>query len=191
MHNWYALTSKPQHEKSAAQVLLEMGFESFVPLYADRRKWSDRVKLVEFPLFPRYVFCRFRFPEQRGAVLHVPGILSIVKAGSQAAPVDEQEMIHLQTTVRSGLEVRPHQFLKIGQWVELIDGPLRGVEGILVDVENTWKVIVSVTLLQRSVSVSIERKWVKVIREPSPFAASQAGSLRAVITRESSTPARR
>ena len=191
MHNWYALTSKPQHEKSAAQVLLEMGFESFVPLYTDRRKWSDRVKLVEFPLFPRYVFCRFQFPEQRASVLQTPGIQSIVKVGSQAAPVDEKEMAHLQTAVGSGLAVRPHRFLKIGQWVELIDGPLRGVEGILVDVEDTWKVIVSVTLLQRSVSVSVEREWVKVIREPSPFAASQAGSLRAVISRGSSTPARR
>jgi transcription antitermination factor NusG len=153
---WFALRVKSRFEKKTALHLEGLGLEPFNPLYRSRRRWSDRTKEVDLPLFPGYVFCRFD-PNDRLPVLQTPGVVSIVGFGGRPAPVDEEEIAAIQAIVRSGAPALPWPFLREGQRVRLVRGALRGLQGILLDVKSDCRLVVSVTLLQRSVAVEIDR----------------------------------
>jgi transcription antitermination factor NusG len=160
--NWYALVVKPNHEKVVFEHLKTAGFEASLALYRIRRRWSDRIKELNLPIFPGYVFCRFSY-RSRVAILRIPGVRSIVSAGRNPAPVPAREIAAIEAMVQSGLPVQPWPFLKLGQKVRVTSGPLRGVEGILVEFRKTWQVVVSVELLQRSVATEIDRDSVSPI----------------------------
>jgi transcription antitermination factor NusG len=160
---WFALTVKPQHERAVANSLQLKGLEDFVPLYRDRRRWSDRVKELELPLFPGYVFCRFTATHRSG-VLATPGVRSIVGFGKAPAAVPQSEIEAIRAMIASGLPVGPWPFLKVGQTVRIERGALRGLEGILVQLKDAWRVVVSVPLLQRSVAVEIDRDVIGLTR---------------------------
>lgn len=155
---WFALKVRPKHEKSSAVALRNKGYEEFVPLRRCRRAWSDRMKDLELPLFSGYIFCRFA-PENRLPILTTPGVAFIVGVGKMPAPVADEEIRALQSVVRSGLEAEPWPYLRIGQRVRVQDGPLAGVEGILVGSRRGRRLVVSVTLLRRSVAVEVDANW--------------------------------
>jgi transcription antitermination factor NusG len=170
---WFALQIRSQHEKIVASTLREKGYEEFLPLCQIKRRWSDRVKRLEAPLFPGYVFCRFDV-QKRLPILVTPGVRSIIGVGKIPLPIDDSEIAALQSIVKSGLPAEPWPFLKIGQRVRIEQGSLEGIEGILLTPKNSYRLIVSVTLLQRSVAVEIDRNWVtpisshKQLSVPSP-----------------------
>ena len=143
------------------------GFEQFLPLYKSRRRWSDRIKLLEFPLFPGYVFCRID-PACRMQLLTLPGVQQIVGAGKTPIPIDNAEIAALQLAAQSGLSAEPWPFLRAGQQVLLKEGPLAGLEGLLVEVRKNYRLVLSVTLLNRAVAVEIDREWVTPIRTATP-----------------------
>lgn len=155
--NWYALVVMPQHERAVAGHLETLGFETFVPLYRTRRKWSDRVKLVEAPLFRGYTFARFS-ADERLKPLRIPGVRSIVSVAARPAPIPVDQINAVKRLVGSGLPLQPWPFLKVGDRVRIERGPLAGVEGILLEVRKSWQVVVSIELLQRSVAVRIDRE---------------------------------
>jgi transcription antitermination factor NusG len=161
---WYALTTRSQHEKKAVDALDLRGFETFLPLYRARRRWSDRTKVLDLPLFPGYVFCRFA-AEQRLSVLTSPNIAAVVGIGKQPAPLADEEIQAIQTMIASGLRVEPWQFLEVGQKVRIEGGALDGLIGILVQEKNSLRVVVNVELLHRSVAVEISRERVAPERE--------------------------
>jgi transcription antitermination factor NusG len=156
----FALRVKSRYEKVVAAMAHSKGYEEFLPLSCCRRRWTDRFKSVEVPLFPGYVFCRLDV-ERRLPLLIIPGVMHFVGLGRVPVPIDEAEIAMLQSAVRSGLGTEPWPFLDVGQRVRLAEGPLTGLEGILVEVRKQHRLIVSVTLLQRSVAVEIEREWVR------------------------------
>jgi transcription antitermination factor NusG len=160
---WYALVVKPNHEKAVFEHLSVSLYETVLPLYRSRRRWSDRVKEVTLPLFPGYVFCRFSY-RNRVRVLRVPGVRSVVNNGLEPAPIPAREIESIQAVARSGLPVKPWPFLKVGQRVVMTAGPLRGLEGILVEFRKTWHVIVSVELLQRSVAAEVDIDSVSAVK---------------------------
>lgn len=153
---WLALAVKPQHERVTIQGLTGKGFETFLPLYWSTRRWSDRTKRLQMPLFPGYVFCRFE-PAKRVPVLRTPGVHSIVSFGLETVAVPETEIEQVRRMVSCGTEIEPWPFLKAGQRVRVHDGPLSGLEGLLVDIRNTLRVVVGIELLQRSVAVQLDR----------------------------------
>jgi transcription antitermination factor NusG len=161
---WYALTTRSQHEKKAVEALDLRGFQTFLPLYRARRRWSDRTKVLDLPLFPGYVFCRFAV-EQRVRVLTSPNIATVVGIGKQPVPLADEEILAIQTMIASGLRVEPWQFLEVGQKVRLEGGALDGLIGILVQEKNSLRVVVNVELLHRSVAVEISRERVAPERE--------------------------
>lgn len=169
---WFAVTVKPQHEKKAATALAHKAVDCFLPLYHARRRWSDRVKDLELPLFPGYVFCQFRF-DQRLPIMQTPGVTSIVTFGGKPAPIPERDILSIRTMISSGLKVEPWPFLKAGQRIRVEAGPLDGLEGILLEVKNSLRVVVSLDLLQRAVAVEIDRRAVCPI---SPTASRSTGS---------------
>jgi transcription antitermination factor NusG len=159
-HSWYALRVRSWFEKIVAIHLQARGYESFLPLYRHRRRWSDRFKELELPLFAGYVFCQFS-PLNRLPILSIPGVVCVVGVGRTPLPVDEAEIAALQVAAKSGLPQHPWPFLRIGQKVRIENGPLCGVEGILSGVRGQHRLVLSITLLQRSVAVQVDEASVQ------------------------------
>jgi transcription antitermination factor NusG len=155
-HPWYVLRVKSQREKIVASALRQRSYTEFLPLYVESHRWSDRVKEVQVPLFRGYVFCRFDV-NYRLPILKVPGVIDIVGFGGVPQPVSEREVAALQAVVQSGLLMQSWPFLEKGHRVVIQRGPLRGVEGIVLETKGNRRLIISVNLLQRSVAVQIER----------------------------------
>lgn len=184
LYPWFAVRVKPRREKYVALLLRHKGYAEFLPLYRARRRWSDRFKEIELALFPGYLFCRFD-PCHRVPVLTTPGVSCIVGVGKIPIPVDEAEVGAIQDIVQLGLGVGPWPFLQVGHRVRLEEGPLSGLEGILIETKDQHRLVVSVTLLQRSVAVEIDRHWVRPIsalpRIPAVAAAFPAARGRGVL----------
>jgi transcription antitermination factor NusG len=159
-YGWYALRVRSRHEDVVAVHLHARGYESFLPLYKSQRRWSDRVKEIDLPLFPGYVFCRFD-PLNRLPILTVPGIVHTVGVGRTPIAIDETEIAAIQAAVKSGLPRQPWPFLEIGHRVRIERGPLCGVEGILLGFRGHQRLVLSVSLLQRSVAVQVDEAWVQ------------------------------
>jgi len=159
---WYALRVRSRHEQVTAAALASKGFEHFVPTYKERRKWSDRYQTVEAPLFPGYVFCRFDV-HHRLPVLTVAGLVSIVGIGKMPYAIDDREIGDLRLAMASGLYMQPWPNLHVGDRVVLKEGPLRDLEGIVVQHKGERQLVLSITLLQRSVAVTLDRAWVRPI----------------------------
>ncbi len=163
---WYALYVKTRFEKVVARNLRTKGYEEFVPLYRRASRWSDRVKDIELPLFPGYVFCRFN-PLHRMPILTIPGVNAIIGTGKSFVSVDENELADVRTVLKSNLYCEPCPFLEIGQRVYVERGPLAGTQGIITVIRNSYRLVISVNLLRRSVAVQIDRDAVKVIPDIS------------------------
>jgi len=159
---WYGIRVKSRFEKTASAILRGKGFEEFLPLYKSRNLWSDRTKFVDAPLFPGYVFCRFDV-NQRLPILVTPGVVSILGVGQRPEPISEAEIEAIQVVTRSGAPLGPWPYLRAGQRVRIEHGAMKGIEGLLVSVKNGFRLVVSVTMLQRSLAVEIDRETVSPI----------------------------
>src|SRR5271156_7234358 len=146
---WFALQVRTRNEASVAEQLNRLGYQRFLPLYRLRKRWSDRIKEVDAPLFPGYLFCRLN-PQDRLPVLKTPGVIQIVGFSNIPAPVDEVEIRSIQRLVSSGVQHQPFPFLSVGDRVRISAGPLIGLEGILTDLKGSHRLVLSVSLLQRS-----------------------------------------
>ncbi len=155
---WFALHVRSRHEKLVDRFLREKGFECFLPSYRSRRRWCDRVKEVELPLFATYLFCRFN-PSRMLPILTTQGVIRVVGAGNKPLPVADAEIAAIRAIVESRLNVEPWPYARVGQRVLLRYGPLRGLEGELLALKGERRLIVSVTLLQRCCAVEIDEAW--------------------------------
>jgi transcription antitermination factor NusG len=175
---WFALQVRSRYEPIVAAMLRCQGYTWFLPTYKCRRQWSDRMKESELALFPGYLFCKFN-PQHRLPILKIPGLISIVGIGKTPFPVDEVEITALRNLVNCGLPCQPWPYLKIGQRVRIKYGALSGLEGILIASKSHYRIVVSVTLLQRSVATEIDSAWVDPIVEPlsSPPGSHMSGPL--------------
>ncbi len=156
---WYGLRTRSNCEKTSSRVLEGKGYEQYLPLYRSNRRWSDRIVGVEQPLFPGYFFCRFE-PRQRLPILTTPGIVSILGFGKEPAPVPDAEIEAIRAVLRSGLPIEACAYLREGERVRIRRGSLEGIEGILMRQKKDWRIVISVTILERSVSVEVDRELV-------------------------------
>jgi transcription antitermination factor NusG len=152
---WYALRVRSRFEKIVALHLQNKGYEEYLPVYRSRRRWSDRIKEIELPLFPGYIFCKFDI-SRRLPVLIVPGVIAVVGIGKSPIAVSEQEIMAVQSIVKSGLTYEPSGYVTTGQTVRVQRGSLQGLVGIVLETKKNLRLIISVHLLQRSVSVEID-----------------------------------
>src|SRR5580692_8376723 len=160
---WFALRVRSKHEQVASLHLRSRGFEEFSPSYKVERQWSDRKRTTDQSLFPGYVFCRLN-AQDRLPVLTVPGVVGIVGFGDGPTIIPEDEVARVRAMLNCGLVVMPWPFLKIGEAVLIERGPLAGVEGLLLEVKGKYRIVVSINLLQRSVSSEIDRAWVRPVK---------------------------
>jgi transcription antitermination factor NusG len=165
---WYALRVKPRHEKTVSASLRSRAIETLLPLYLVRNKWKDRYKEVSLPLFPGYVFSRFEFAN-RGEIFRTPGLIDIVRFGDTLLPVDPAEMESLQRLVDSGLACEPYAAIDVGERVEICAGPFCGQSGLVTEIRSKLRLVLSVSLLQRSVLVEFDREWVRGKEAAFPY----------------------
>jgi len=159
---WYALYTCANHEKRVARELCLRGVKHFLPLYRSVRKWKDRRVNLDLPLFPGYLFVHLTTSD-RLRVLQVPSVVCLVGFGGQPYPLPTQEIEALRAGISSGLRIEPHPFLTVGSRVRLKQGPLEGLEGILVRKKNTHRVVLSVSLISSSASVEVDSTDVEKI----------------------------
>jgi transcription antitermination factor NusG len=153
--SWFALQTKPRNEKKVDYLLKEKGYQCLTPVYRQKRKWSDRTVQIELPLFPMYVFCRFN-PTALGKIVSIRGVLRVVEFGGKPAEVAVEEIESLQVLARSDFSREPWLYLPEGTLVRVETGPLAGVHGIICMRGNKRQLIISITLLQRSVAVELD-----------------------------------
>lgn len=156
---WFGVRTRSNHEKVTASGLSFKGYDHYLPTYKSRKRWSDRVVETDKPLFPGYVFCRFD-PKVRLPILTTPGVVSVVGFGNEPAPIDDHELDAVQAVLLSGLHAEPCAYLREGQRIRVNQGSLTGLEGILIRKKSEWRMVVSVAMLQRSISVEIDREWI-------------------------------
>jgi transcription antitermination factor NusG len=155
--NWYAVHTRARHEKVVAQRLQEGGLTTFLPLVTEIRRWSDRKKSVEFPLFGCYVFVRLApTSEERLRVLKIDSVLNFVGIRGQGTPIPDLQIDAVRTLIEERLPWSTHPFLKIGQRVRIRSGALNGMEGVLVSRNGDRTLVLSVDAIQRSLAVRIE-----------------------------------
>jgi transcriptional antiterminator RfaH len=168
---WFAARVKSNYEKAVSAILRGKGFEEFLPMYRARRRWSDRIKVIDLPLFPGYLFCRLDL-NKRLPLLTTPGFLYLVGKGKAPEPVDENEVMAIQTVVRSGLPASPWPSVFLGQKVRLERGPLRGIEGVVAKIADQNRIYVNATLLRRSVCVQVDTDWITTAGGPGAILAA-------------------
>jgi transcription antitermination factor NusG len=169
---WWAVYTRHQHEKTVAEALASKGLEVFLPLYASKRKWKDRMKTLQLPLFPCYVFVQGGH-ERRLPIVTTPGVHMILSRGEQAAIIPDQEIEGVRRTVESRCCVEPHPWLECGERVRVIRGALTGLEGILVRRKNQCRLVLSVEMLMQSVGVEVDASDVAPIRKVSQSFAAE------------------
>jgi transcription antitermination factor NusG len=171
--SWFAVQVKSRWERSTATLLTGKGYQTLLPTYQAQKRWSGRVKNVPAPLFPGYVFCRFDVGK-RLPILVTPGVIALVGRGRIPVPVEDSEMAGLETLVSSGMPAEPWPYLEVGQRVRIEDQALQGMEGILLGFKGHRRIVVSITLLRRSVALEIDRARVTAV---GTAAETAAGSL--------------
>ena len=160
---WFAAYTSPRHEKRVGQHLAQRGVEHYLPLYRSQRKWSDGSKVtLDLPLFPGYIFVSIKRRE-RVRVLEVPGVLTIVGGtGGEPAPLPEAEI----EALRSGLHLRhaePHPLLTVGQHARIRSGAFAGMEGVVVRVKNSLRVVLTMDLIMRSMAVEVDGRELELL----------------------------
>lgn len=152
---WHALYTRPRHEKQVYEELVARQIESFLPTYKVRRRWSDRYKIVEEPLFKNYLFVNIEQTRYM-QILRPYGAVSIVMFDGRPAVIPDAEIDAIRLLVTSELPYNPHPYMKVGRRVRVKEGPLAGCEGILLRKKSLSRLVLSIHLLQRSVVTEID-----------------------------------
>lgn len=158
--SWFALQVRTRWESSTAILLSGKGYQTLLPTYQTNKRWNGRLRQLNAPLFPGYVFCQFH-ALNRLPILVTPGVIAVVSRGRVPVPVDDAEIAAIQTIVSSGLRAEPWPYLEIGQRVRIESDALSGLEGLLIKIKGNQRIVVSVSLLRRSVALEIDRCCVR------------------------------
>jgi transcription antitermination factor NusG len=160
---WYAIHTRPRHERSVTNQLLMRRITTFLPIVTEVHRWSDRRKLVESPLFSSYVFVRLLSTyEARARVLRIEGVLRFVGSAGGASIPDEQ-IESVKSLLARNVPCARYPFLKVGQRVRIRGGALDGLEGIFQSQSGDDMLVVSLDVVERSLSVRLKGYDVEVI----------------------------
>jgi transcription antitermination factor NusG len=155
--SWFAVQTRPRHEKKVSAGLNDKGVQNFLPLHTERRRWSDRYQAVQLPLFSQYLFVRLPTSlESRVSVLQTVGVVHFVGGLGKGTPIPDEQIEILRTIAAQGIPMRAHEFLRVGQRVRIRGGALEGIEGILSEVRNDRSLVVSVDLIEKSLAIRIQ-----------------------------------
>jgi transcription antitermination factor NusG len=150
---WCAIQVAPRREISVSKILGNKGYQLFTPTYPVKRHWSDRVRYLDHPLFPGYIFCRLA-NDVAGPIYSTPGVVRILGCGGSISFIEDSQIDDLQRAVASGRPIKPAP-LAPGVRVRITRGPLAGVSGTLRSLGTGYELVLSVDLLRRGASVVV------------------------------------
>ena len=175
--HWFACRTRPRAEKKAERQRDRAGIEAFLPLVYRERQWADRTKVVGFPLFPGYLFARFHLREM-AAVLQLPLLSAVVATNGVPTPVRDEEIDAVRKLVdrarQTGIEPQPADFLEPGEEIVVVDGPFRGLHGVLLEHRGSTRVAVKLSAIRQAVAIELDRKCLRAASTGGP--AGQGGA---------------
>lgn len=162
---WFALYVRPRHEFVVLSDLSSNGTEAYLPVAKKLRNWKNRKKLVEFPLFPGYLFARVHpVSEQILALLKTKGVVRILSTvPGQPTQIADAEILALQALLASDKELNIHPELQEGRVVRIKRGIFHGVEGVVSKTGDSYFLHVNIAMLGRSVAVKLLSDDVEVV----------------------------
>jgi transcription antitermination factor NusG len=161
---WFALYTRSRFEKKLMSELSERSVEVFLPMREILSRWKDRKKRIWLPLFPGYIFVHHvDTPANRYRVLSVPGAVRFVGFNARAVPIPQDQIDGVRRFLESNLAVDPYPYIKIGRRVEVIAGPLTGIQGKLVQKKGRFRFVIQVDLIRQAISVEIDASDVRPI----------------------------
>lgn len=163
---WYALYTRPRHEKKVHDQLVEKGMTSFLPMVEHVRQWADRRKRVKVPLFTSYVFVNIDL-KNRYTALQTHGVVRLVSFGGVPAAIPDWQIEQLQQAIEYPETLRLENYLREGDWVEVAEGPFRGIKGRLRELRGETRVVINIDGIFQSVSFVVDKALVKKIEETS------------------------
>ena len=152
--HWYAVYTRSRHEKKVAEALTSKNLNAFLPLRRVMRRWKDRRKEIDLPLFSGYVFVKTPMREKL-SILRTPGVVTIIGDAKGPTAIPDQQILAIEKLVASSLKYDPVPYLKEGARVSIVHGPLSGVEGILVEKRKKCRLVLSVDLIQQSAVLEV------------------------------------
>ena len=162
---WCAFYTRPRAEKKVNEILVEQGFETFLPLVKTLRIWSDRKKKVELPLIPSYIFVKTNIEDYHN-ILSNSNILTVVKIDNKPVPVPESDINNLRILINNGskLKVSNTRFSK-GETIELTHGQFKGFKGEILRTKGKHNLVIYLNTLKTSISLEISSDIVKKIKD--------------------------
>jgi transcription antitermination factor NusG len=155
--SWFAVQTKPRHEKKVSEILTEKGIQNFLPIFRSKRQWADRWKWIDLPLFPQYIFVRIPGSvECRVRVLRTNGVIRLAGETGRGTAIPDEQITNLHTIVNHKIPSLSFDGVRIGERIRIRGGALNGIEGVLAAVENDRSLVISVDLIQKSVAIRIE-----------------------------------
>jgi transcription antitermination factor NusG len=172
---WYAVWTRSRQEKVVAAMLDALGVQHYLPLKSELHQWSDRKQLLEVPLFSGYLFvCIDSLKDSKLQVLKVPGVRAIVGNQKGSLPIPSQQIEGIRRVLTAEVECSVHPCLNEGDRVRVVRGALAGVEGMLSRTDSTSRLLISIEMINQSLSVNISRSDVELVR-PNSIHAMHCG----------------
>ncbi len=162
---WYAIYTRPRHEKTVNEKLLEKDYEAFLPLVKRVSQWKDRKKKVEEPLFKSYMFVNFEY-KYRFDVLETNGVVKIINFNGNPAVVPDWQIESLKKMLESPEPVQVEPYLSPGELVEITTGPMRGMKGTIDRRKGKYHLVLTIDGIMQSVSVEVAEADLKKIQNP-------------------------
>ena len=160
MLQWIAVYTKPRQEKIVLKSLIDRSFQAYLPLIRQKRKWSDRYKWIEVPLFKSYIFVKIALKDNLN-ILKTNGVHHVVKFQNQIATIPDIQIESLKQMIEGGFEPHPTEYFIVGDNVEVGSGPLSGINGVVTRIDGIDRLIIKIDAIQHAVSVRIDRRYLK------------------------------
>ncbi len=174
---WYALHVRCNQERAVARGLSCRGISHFLPSYDSVRQWKDRRVKLQMPLFPGYLFVRIPICD-RMLVVTVPNVVALVGHGNSPTPVPEEQIDWIRCGIENG-HALPHEWLTVGQQVLIVQGPMAGLEGVLVSQRNSSRVVVALESITQAFAVEVDALQLRVLPERvKPVSPANESSMR-------------
>ena len=161
LKKWIAIYTKPRHEKTVKSELNKKGFEVYLPMLKERQKWSDRKKWVEFPLFRSYLFVKVEI-KNAIFILQTTGVVKVIKFGKEIAIIKDENIKSIKLMIDGGFKPESIDYFIKGDPVTVIEGPLKGLSGEVIRLENDDFLVLRINTIQHSISVKINKGFLKI-----------------------------
>ena len=162
---WYAIYVRSRHEKKVHQLLLEKGVESSLPLIKTTKKWSDRKKKVEIPLFRGYVFVRIDVGRDKLHILKTDGVVKFIGIHNKPSRIPDEEIHWIHMMIEKSPEVQIEKEIPVGQKVRIMAGLFKGIEGVVLRSGNQSRLVVVIEGIMHAVSVKISPNYLDEIKK--------------------------